>query len=306
MKSFLHSTLLAATAASLVACGGGSSGGGNSNNDPEPSTTSVSIPVAARANGTDINCDAQLSGLSSDATNGVVKAFAIYVHDLVLINADGSEMPVTLDDNDWQSGGVALLDYQDRLDSCASDNSKPTNKAVAGTVVGALDQVTGLRFSIGVPSNLNHQDTTAAASPLNRSDLFWNWQGGYKHLRMDVAPDGGVYKESDGSTASTWNIHLGSTGCVGNPQTGETVECSANNRPTITLDISDIANQQVVIDYSKLVENNSLLADEGGAPGCMSGPTDPECQGIFDALGMGIGDNSDPTPGQTEFSVESL
>ena len=306
MKSFLHSTLLAATAASLVACGGGSSGGGNSNNDPEPSTTSVSIPVAARANGTDINCDAQLSGLSSDATNGVVKAFAIYVHDLVLINADGSEMPVTLDDNDWQSGGVALLDYQDRLDSCASDNSKPTNKAVAGTVVGALDQVTGLRFSIGVPSNLNHQDTTAAASPLNRSDLFWNWQGGYKHLRMDVAPDGGVYKESDGSTASTWNIHLGSTGCVGNPQTGETVECSANNRPTITLDISDIANQQVVIDYSKLVENNSLLADEGGAPGCMSGPTDPECQGIFDALGMGIGDNSDPTPGQTVFSVESL
>lgn len=305
MKFLLHSTLVATAAASLIACGGGSSGGGNGNNDPEPSTTSISIPVAARANGTDINCDAQLSGLSSDATNGVVKAFAIYVHDLVLINADGSEMPVTLEENDWQSGGVALLDYQDKLDSCASANSKPTNNSVAGTIDGTLAQVTGLRFTVGVPSNMNHQDTTAAASPLNRSDLFWSWQTGYKHLRMDVAPDGGVLKQ-DGSSSATYNIHLGSTGCVGDPQTGETVNCSADNRPTITLDVSDIANQQVVIDYAKLVENNSLLADDGGAPGCMSGPTDPECQGIFDALGMGIGENSDPNPGQTVFSIESL
>jgi uncharacterized repeat protein (TIGR04052 family) len=122
---------------------------------------------------------------------------------------------------------------------------------------------------------------------------------------MDVSPDGGVMKP-DNTTTTTWNIHLGSTACVGNPQTGETVSCGANNRPTIELDISDIANQQIVIDYGKLVENSALMSDQGGAPGCMSGPTDLDCIEVFDALGMGLGENSDPTEGQTVFSVESL
>ncbi|WP_269620422.1 MbnP family copper-binding protein [Zhongshania sp. BJYM1] len=167
------------------------------------------------------------------------------------------------------------------------------------------DNVSSIRFTVGVPSELNHEDASAASAPLNRTDLFWSWQSGYKHLRMDVAPEGGVLKP-DNSTTTTWNIHLGSTGCVGSAQTGETVNCSADNRPIIELDVSDIANQQIVIDYGKLVENSSLLNDQGGAPGCMSGPTDLDCPDIFDALGMGLGENSDPTPGQTVFSVETL
>jgi hypothetical protein len=48
------------------------------------------------------------------------------------------------------------------------------------------------------------------------------------------------------------------------------------------------------------------MTDQGGAPGCMSGPTDLDCIEVFDALGMGLGENSDPTEGQTVFSVESL
>ncbi|CAA0115730.1 MbnP family copper-binding protein [Zhongshania aliphaticivorans] len=293
--------LITSTSLAILACGGGSSGGGGTG----AATSEISIPFTARANGTEIKCGAQLSGLGSDSASGTIRGFALYIHNVVLINSDGTELPFTLDDNDWQSSGVALLDYQDKLDSCGSDTAKPINNKLIGSVQGELINVDRIRFTVGVPSELNHEDASAAVTPLNRTDLFWSWQSGYKHLRMDVAPDGGVIKP-DNSTTTTWNIHLGSTGCEGNPQTGETVSCSANNRPTIELDISDIANQQIVIDYGKLVENSALMSDQGGAPGCMSGPTDLDCPAIFDALGMGLGDNSDPTEGQTVFSVESL
>ena len=292
---------IASTLLILTACGGGSSGSGNSTN----TTTEVSIPFMARANSTPINCAAQLTGLGSDFASGSIRSFALYIHDLVLINSDGSELAVTLNDNDWQSSGVALLDYQDKLDNCASETSKPTNSTVLGTVNGDLENVSGIRFSVGVPEALNHDDASAAVTPLNRIDLFWSWQFGYKHLRMDIAPDGGVLT-ADNSTTTTWNIHLGSTGCVGDAQGGEAVICAANNRPTIELDGLDLSSQGILIDYGKLVENSSLLADGGGAPGCMSGPTDPECPSVFDALGMDLGDTPDPISGQTVFSIESL
>ena len=299
MKRIFSATLIACTTLTLAACGGGSSSGGGS------STQDISIPFAARANGTDISCGASLTGLGTDFATGTIRSFALFIHDVTLINSDGSELPVTLAENDWQTSGVALLDYQDKLDSCSSDTDKPTNTTLEGSVKGNLSNVTGIRFSIGVPSELNHNDATVAASPLNRSDMFWSWQFGYKHVRMDVAPDGGVLKP-DNSTTTTWNIHLGDTGCVGDAQSGEIVECSANNRPVIELDLAGIDGQQVVIEYSKLVENSSLLTDQGGAPGCMSGPTDADCVELFDALGMGLGENSDPTEGQTVFSVETV
>jgi uncharacterized repeat protein (TIGR04052 family) len=288
--------LIVSTSLTLIACGGSSGSGGSSE---------VSIPFAAKANNTDINCNAQLTGLGTDGSSGTIRGFALYIHDVVLINSDGSEMPLTLDENDWQSSNVALLDYQDRLDNCASDTEKPTNKVLSGSVAGGLNNVDRIRFTVGVPSDLNHEDLTTAASPLNRTDMHWSWQSGYKHLRMDFAPDGGVMKPDNTST-TTWNIHLGSTGCVGNPQNDEAVSCSAINRPTIEIDVSDIENQTIVIDYGKLVENNALMTDQGGAPGCMSGSTDLDCTDIFDSLGMGLGENDEPTDGQTVFSAQSL
>ncbi len=297
MANRLKTSLTLAFPLLLAACGG-SSGGGTTVND-------IEIPVVARANDTVIDCDAQLTGLGTDFASGEIRGFALYVHDVVLLASDGSEMPLTLAENDWQSEGVALLDFQNKLDTCASDTDKPTNKVLQGSVAGNLSDVSGIRFRIGVPAAMNHGDTAAANTPLNRSDLFWSWQTGYKFMRFDVAPQGGVLKP-DASSAETWNFHLGSTGCTGNPQTGETVSCSSENRPLIELDVSDIANQQLVINYAKLIENNALLSDQGGAVGCMSGPTDPECAAVFDALGMGIAGNDDPTPGQTVFSVETV
>ncbi len=288
--------LIISIAIVISACGGGSS-------SPGTAATNVTIPFVARANSTVIDCDAQLTGLSQDSASGKIKSFAFYVHNVVLINADGTELPLTLDSNDWQNGEVALLDFQEKTDSCGSSVAKPTNSNISGTIAGSLDNISKIRFTIGVPSSLNHKNASAAATPLNRTDLFWSWQTGYKHMRLDVAPTGGVTKP-DNTVNATWNFHLGSTGCTGDAEQGETVSCTSVNHPIIELDVADFSNSKIVLDYAKLVENNNLLTDGGGAPGCMSGATDPECDEVFDALGMGISGNADPNPGQTVFSVE--
>ena len=48
----------------------------------------------------------------------------------------------------------------------------------------------GVRFTMGVPFELNHGDPTVAPSPLNITAMFWNWQGGYKFLKADMNSTG--------------------------------------------------------------------------------------------------------------------
>jgi uncharacterized repeat protein (TIGR04052 family) len=138
--------------------------------------------------------------------------------------------------------------------------------------------------------------------------MFWNWQGGYKHLRFDVRPDGGVSRPDDGGWSNTtWNIHLGATNCSPDPRvdpnTPEDVSCEYNNRPEISLDGFDDSASIIRIDYAALVIDNELSEDAAGAPGCMSGTTDPECTNLFDNLGMTLGAAAGPANTQSVFSV---
>ena len=44
------------------------------------------------------------------------------------------------------------------------------------------------------------------------------------------------------------------------------------------------ARQKVVLDVAQLWQGSDVSQDGGGAMGCMSGATDPECPAIFQAL----------------------
>jgi hypothetical protein len=52
-----------------------------------------------------------------------------------------------------------------------------------------------------------------------------------------------------------------------------------------------------------VVEDSDLTMNGGGAVGCMSGPTDPECAAIFERLGLSLVDGT-TIPGQQLFGVE--
>jgi uncharacterized repeat protein (TIGR04052 family) len=235
--------------------------------------------------------------------------FRLYVHDVRLIDANGEDVPMVLaDDGKWQYGGVALLDFEDKSGTCAN-GTIDVNKTLVGSAPAGV--YTGVKFKIGVPFELNHADVATAPSPLNLSGLFWSWNGGYKFARIDArgpAMDGGMGGDAGGGghgghgdEPGVFNIHLGSTGCTGDPGSGTSVTaCAKPNIGEVVLTGFDPTKKKIVADFKALVAGSNLGMDMGGAPGCMSGPTDPECPNVLSHLGV------DPSSGQPDAKQQTL
>lgn len=217
-----------------------------------------------------------------------------YIHDLALIRDDGVPVPITLEQNEGQYLNLALVDLEDGKGSCTG-GSRPIHASVSGQLPAG--HYTGLSFTLGVPVSamgpdwtpvaLNHSNTEAMPPPLDSQAMGWNWQAGRKFMKIEVAPEGGVQRARD--TARIWTLHLGSTGCSGNPAQGDGISCSAPNRVPVRLDRFDPARDIVALDLARLFGASDLAHDRGGAAGCMSSPQDPECANIFERLGLRLG-----------------
>jgi uncharacterized repeat protein (TIGR04052 family) len=216
-----------------------------------------------------------------------------YVQDVALIDDSGKPVPVRLQVNDWQDAKVALLDFEDGSGHCVG-GTPATNTQVIGSVPAG--HYRGVSLTLGVPESLNHTSPELQAAPLDLAAMGWSWQAGRKFIKLEVDPEGGVSK-TDGSRANTWYLHLGSTGCSGNPVTGETVACQRANRIPLRFDGFDPATQAVVLDVAALLRDSRLAVDEGAAVGCMSGPTDPECVAVFKRLGVSLNSGLPLEPG---------
>lgn len=302
----LKTGLAVASALLLSACGGDGGSDSSSNNDTTtPTTVSLTIPFQAKAGTTDIACGTTLTNLGTTGDSGTISDFAFYVHGITLKTSDGQTITTTLADNDFQDPeyGVALLDYQDKTDSC-SGATKPTNKQVTLQATVDPSTITGIEFTVGVPAAANHHNASTARAPYNRSGMFWAWQSGHKFMRLDVNPTNLVTKP-DLTTTSTFNLHLGSTGCTGDATTGQVVSCTSPNRPTVTLDgltVSNATTSPIVLDYATLITGTDINLDTGGPVGCMSSQTDMDCTNIFANLGLPF----DTTPAGTQqaFSIQ--
>ncbi|MBK9647034.1 MAG: metallo-mystery pair system four-Cys motif protein [Deltaproteobacteria bacterium] len=183
----------------------------------ETETEAVTVRFEATVGEEAFSCSTQHTGVG--ATGATLEAFdnRLYVHELTLLDADGGEHPVTLtDDGMWQVQNVALLDFEDKSGACANGTAE-MNGVLIGTV--AAHDTVAVRFTLGLPFELNHQDPATAPSPLNLSAFFWTWESGYKFWRFDgrttAAPEGFFF-------------HLGSTGCETDTD-GAVTSCS---RPT--------------------------------------------------------------------------
>ncbi|CAN2534790.1 hypothetical+protein [Methylocapsa aurea] len=87
-------------------------------------------------------------------------------------------------------------------------------------------------------------------------------------------------------TVSAWMMHFGSTGCKGDPLTGEIASCAAPNRIAVRFDTFDPVKQHVILDLAALLSGVDLTHDAGGATGCMSSLTDPECGPLYEVAGL--------------------
>lgn len=143
------------------------------------------IPFALQAGEQAVGCGQGVDALGLSNSKVTFNDLRFYVSDLNLIDADGVATPLQLDqDGFWQYEGTALLDFEDGTHGCADSGNADMNSVVKGTAP-AGDYV-AVRFDLGVPFDLNHLDVTLAQSPLNVPAMWWNWQGGYKFLRLDI------------------------------------------------------------------------------------------------------------------------
>lgn len=315
MKNAVNTALLASGLISTVLLSACASG-------PEPAPLAVvdqavRIRFTAVNGNTPVQCGTRLVGLGRSAVAADVKDLRFYITNLALVNAQGVAVPVQLERNVWQhtegADAVALIDMEDASGSCASPYTTTATNAVITGKVPPGDYV-GLRASMGVPEALNHGATSGGPPPLDIAAMAWSWQAGRRFAKIELSPLGSVTRKGRPravpdalvQTSPVFSLHLGSSGCTaqvdavgivvkdaaGNPR----YSCTHPNRADFTLPRFDATTQRVALDIGQLFKSVNLSQDEGGAVGCMAGPTDPECVGIFEALQVSFGDGSNGLP----------
>ena len=286
----------------LVARGGG--GGGDAVAPAPTGPQSITIDFAAKAGTQDVKCGTSITGLGTGKVSAQLHDLRFYVSNVALVNDKGESVPVTLDVNEWQNKEVVLIDLEDASGACADAGTKAMNPQIKGTVPAGT--YTGVKLTVGVPASLNHTDYAVATKPMDVQALAWSWQAGRKFAQIEVNPAGGVVRPSPAAPGTTFYTHLGTTGCTGNPVTGETVSCARPDRMDFSLSSFNVATQKVVLDLAALYTGTNLNEDLGGAAGCMSGATDPECNAIFKVLALDLttGKPINGGSGQTLFRVE--
>ena len=208
-----------------------------------------------------------------------VADFRFFVTGIHLITSDGEEVPFMLMQEDqWQQGNVVLLDFENGEGRCEIGNSA-INATVSGMV--AEGDYVGIKFNMGVPFELNHQDTTMADAPLNIAAMWWNWQIGYKFARIDLL--------TSNTDLAAYNIHLGSTGCTSPASVIAPDEpCSRPNIVEVAFDEFDFENEVIVADLAGFLSGIDLSENTPQPPGCQSGFDDPECTAVFASFGLDL------------------
>jgi len=225
----------------------------------------VAIPFIATINGQAFSCSTAAGDFSP-------ADLRFYVHGIDLIDNGGAAVPLALDaDGEWQSGGVALVDFENGADHCA-DGTRGTHTAVTGHAPPG--HYVGLRFVLGVPFDRNHADPVEAEPPLNLGRMHWGWQGGYKFFRFEGEDATGAFR-----------LHLGSTACEGT--IGHITRCSHPNRAAIRLDGFTPGRSTVRLELAPLLRALQADAPPGSRTfSCMSDVDDRRCHAPFAALGL--------------------
>ncbi|ATB28606.1 MbnP family copper-binding protein [Melittangium boletus] len=253
---------------------------------PTAKPISVTLPFEARVGAEPFACGRTYTGLGTTASTYEPQDFRVYLHDVRLVAEDGQEVPVTLtEDGVWQKSGAVLLDFADKSGLC-TNGTAAMNTRIMGSVPEG--NYRGLRFTLGLPGSLNHQDVSIAPAPFNDLGLFWSWRSGYLFTRIEGRTTG---------LRSGHSMHLGSTDCPALVPGQESDGCLFPNRPGVDLEGFVPGESKVVLDLARLFEGSNLDVNAPGtAAGCMASQQDPDCAPVFHRMGLAFGSQvADPS-----------
>ncbi|MFV0244525.1 MAG: MbnP family copper-binding protein [Qingshengfaniella sp.] len=241
----------------------------------------VTINFAAEIGGKPFSCADTYDGLGATDASVTGTDYRMFVSSPALVRADGSLQPIALEqDGKWQLDDMALLDFEDGTLGCNGTGNPDMNTSLRGTVPEGDYQ--GLAFTIAVPFEKNHGDPTLAPAPLNATSMFWNWQNGFRFVRIDMVP---TDKAADGPRG--WFLHLGSTMCAAPSKTEAPSGCANPNRLPVLFTAFDPDTSVVVIDPAPVVAEADLRVNAPNtSPGCMSFPGDADCVTVMEKLGL--------------------
>ncbi len=303
MRFSLYRSAMIAVCSSLslaaIGCGG-------EEPPPEPEPTAFTLAFMAAASGAEVGCTDTITGVGPAGKHAIgLSDLRFYVSNLVLKDADGNAVEVTLDKNDFQyqsaQGSVALIDFTSNTDGTCKDTSVAfaegtarTNTSVTGKTL--VDKVASISFDVGVPQAvmkdvIANQTAEGAPSPLN--EMYWSWASGYRHFVMNFTVDDGEGGAGEGY------VHIGSRDC--GPADGKALEdrdtCDFVNTPTVSLSGFDLASNVVMVDLTKVVTSLDFVSPiydmmtfevigEGPGVECHSSPMQPDCAPILGNFGI--------------------
>lgn len=268
----------------------------------------MTLKFAFKAGKEPVTCGKEIRNLGARRTTAQIMDARLYVSNVRLIGP-GGEVPFELiPDGKWQTDRVALLDFEDGSGMCKETGNADLRDVIVGKAPAG--KYTGIVFDVGIPFELNHADVAVEAAPLNIQALWWNWQTGYKFVRIDLATNSAPPNDK-------WFIHLGSTGC-GKMEHGSDPHGMANKPPekpcnnpnvvTVRLNRFDPNKDQIVADLAGLLTNVNIAQSTPKPAGCMSGVDDPDCRRLIPNFGLSLrnGQCVNGCRGQRFFRTEAM
>ncbi|MET1254028.1 MbnP family copper-binding protein [Aliikangiella maris] len=209
----------------------------------------------------ELTCDSHIT-----QTNKLwqINQFQFYISDVSLMA-----------DNQWHSAkfvtSAATQNSTERVALLGGVCPQPFNWQVTLQSTVPATGIKQIRFSLGVPFDLNHQNPMTQPSPLNQPDMFWTWQLGHKFMRLELT-----------TSQQDWIFHLGSTGCQSaSSMRAPSTQCKHPNLVDITLENFQ-ADKTIQVDLFQLIRSIDFL-DE---PACQSEQHSALCQKLFSRLGI--------------------
>jgi uncharacterized repeat protein (TIGR04052 family) len=209
------------------------------------------------------------SALTVNGVNWQVEQLQFYINTVEYQQTQGKWLTWPMKTNAYQSSNVALLG-----DHCETQGKSNANWVIEFASSVEFNKNTKVRFTLGVPYELNHLNPLTQKSPLNDSSMFWVWQSGHKFLRLEM-----ITKNDD------WLFHLGSMGCKAqSAMRSPKAPCLYPNTTTfeITMDSSTKINNRIIFDLEKLIKGIKLINSNN----CQSNVDNPSCQQLFKNIAL--------------------